>query len=399
MDKTLVWTAATFAAVMAAACGGGGGDTTGGGTGTLAVSLTDNPCDYRAVNVTIEQLRVHRSASAAESDAGWTNLPLNLTPAQRRVDLLSLQNGALLKLGDVSLDSGSYTQLRLVLAPNGSGAPYANEVTLADGTRVPLATPSGQQSGVKLIHPFEVKPGEIVELTLDFDACRSIVRAGNSGRYSLKPTIAVIPMLEVGRIVGYAPQGALVSAQIDTAGGSPTVVKSTLAAADGQFALSPLPVQPNGATYTVVVAKEGRTSAVSAGVPVVRQQVTTVSTSAVPVPTVVSQVSSLTGFVLPAGMDGARARALQAVDGRTVEIAAGNADALDGSYTLTVPRDPARFATWTGTLPLTFATAPAPSGAYRVEATATGRLAVQSGLLDASAGDPPATSLTLPLAP
>ena len=46
-------------------------------SGTLRVALTDAPaCGYDAVNVTIERIRVHKSASAGEADAGWVDLVL-----------------------------------------------------------------------------------------------------------------------------------------------------------------------------------------------------------------------------------------------------------------------------------------------------------------------------------
>jgi hypothetical protein len=111
------------------ACGGGGG---GGGSipvsatpaptaaekGTLRLAMTDAPaCGYDAVNVTVTRVRVHQAASAAESEAGWQDLPVN-PPA--RIDLLSLTNGALFELGQLPLPVGKYTQLRLVLAENGA---------------------------------------------------------------------------------------------------------------------------------------------------------------------------------------------------------------------------------------------------------------------------------------
>jgi hypothetical protein len=382
---------AASAAALAGACGGGGGSPPA--TGTLSVSLTDNPCDHRAVHVTIDRLRVHASADAAEGDAGWRDLELSLPADRRRVDLLTLQNGVLLPLGDVALGAGRYTQLRLVLAQNGSGPPWANELTLADGTRVPLATPSAQRSGVKLIHPFEVAPDQVVELTLDFDACRSIVASGNAGRYSLKPTIAVVPMLDVGRITGYARQGALVSAQIADGAAAPVVVKSTLAAADGRFDLSPLPVPPDGARYTVVVAAADRATAVIRAVPVAAQQATALSTLASPIPAVTSLASALSGAVSPAGLEGARARALQVVDGVRVEVAAVNAVASTGAFALRVPREAARVATYPAAAPvtpapsLTFSAAAAPAARYTVEATADGRTPAESAVLDASSGD------------
>ena len=88
------------------ACGGGGGDGgDGSGTGTLKLALTDAPsCGYDAVNVTVQKIRVHQSATAADDASGWHELTLN--PA-RRVDLLSLTNGVLEELGELPLPTGN----------------------------------------------------------------------------------------------------------------------------------------------------------------------------------------------------------------------------------------------------------------------------------------------------
>jgi hypothetical protein len=136
-----------------AACGGGGGSASTDSSGTLRLALTDAPaCGYDAVNVTIQKVRVHQSDSANPDDPnGWSEIVLN--PALR-VDLLKLQNGDLAELGEVTLPTGSYNQMRLVLAENSTNptVALANSVVLTSDltkTEVALKTPSGQQSGVK----------------------------------------------------------------------------------------------------------------------------------------------------------------------------------------------------------------------------------------------------------
>ena len=108
------------------ACGGGGGSA-GDMAGSLRVALTDAPaCGFDAVNVTVQKVRIHQSASANENDAGWTDI--TLTPP-KRVNLLSLTNGVLEELGQTTLAAGKYQQLRLVLAANDAATPLANAVT------------------------------------------------------------------------------------------------------------------------------------------------------------------------------------------------------------------------------------------------------------------------------
>ncbi len=71
---------------------------------------------------------------------------------------------------------------------------------------MPLDTPSAVQSGIKLIHQFTVGSGQRVDLLLDFDACKSIVKTGN-GKYKLKPVIKVIPIVLNG-IEGFVDKTA-----------------------------------------------------------------------------------------------------------------------------------------------------------------------------------------------
>jgi hypothetical protein len=91
-------------AVLLSACGGGGG----GDSGTLRLALTDAPaCGFDRVDVTVQKVRVHKSGSANEADDGWSEVVLN--PA-KRVDLLSLTNGALAELGQTPCQPASTTR-------------------------------------------------------------------------------------------------------------------------------------------------------------------------------------------------------------------------------------------------------------------------------------------------
>src|SRR5689334_18521378 len=190
------WTRAVRAvtlavAAVASACGGGG--SASGDAGTLRLALTDAPaCGYDHVYVTVQKVRVHKSAAATDNDAGWADV--TLTPAQR-IDLLSLTNGVLTELGQTPLPAGHYTQMRLVLAGNDAGNPVANAIVPSGGSETPLTTPSGTQSGLKLNVDIDVAAGRIADFILDFDACKSFVKLGTSGKFVLKPVIRVLPRL------------------------------------------------------------------------------------------------------------------------------------------------------------------------------------------------------------
>jgi hypothetical protein len=360
-----------IAAAMAA-CGGGNSGSSAAGTGTLRVAMTDAPaCGYDAVNVTVTQVRIHRSESAEDGDASWSDIAV--TP--RKINLLDLQNGVLAELGDIKLEEGRYSQIRLVLAPEAADAGLANSLVLtADATKaeIPLRTPSAQQSGLKLVHGFDIAADETRTLVLDFDACRSVVKAGNSGNYNLKPVISVIQLasagkLEIGGTLGTAGADAVVSAQVTDANGMPVIVRSTTADADGDYMLSPIPAN-EASTYTVVVTKAGYETLVVANVPASAGNLTTLPALTM-TPTDETAVGGT--VVVPDALAGNTAfvRAIQTVPsspGLAVEIASSPVATDTRTYLMALPEGPVRLAPYTDST-LTFAdTATPPS--YTLEA-------------------------------
>ena len=324
--------AATTAALLIGLVGcGGGGDGGISGTGVMRLSLTDAPaCGYDEVNITIEKVRVNQSSDASEGDGGWSEVVLN---PPKRVDLLTLTNGILEELGETSLPAGKYTQMRLVLAANSGATPFANSVIPTGGVETPLTTPSGQQSGLKLNVNMDVAAGELADFVIDFDACKSVVRRGNSGQYNLKPVISVIPRLsDAGlRVVGYvdtaiANGSTTVSVQ---QGGVP--IKATVPDASGTFVLYPVPV----GTYDLVIRAAERVTAVMTGVPVVATSITTVNSTSFAFLPQPSTSTTVTGTVTPTT---ATVRALQALTGGpTVEVAWASVDADTGLFETVLP--------------------------------------------------------------
>jgi len=395
---------AIAAAAILAACGGGGGAGSVG-TGTLSVKMTDAPaCGYDHVWVTVTKVRVHKSDTASDADPGWAEVAVTPDPGSdgRRIDLLSLQNGVLAELGQTALPEGHYTQVRLVL----SGAPGANQLVLtSDKSVVNLDTPSAQQSGLKLKHGFDVAAGETVDLVLDFDACKSIVKAGASTRYNLKPVVSVIPIL-VGSIEGGAvtPEaaraGAWVSLQrFDPATGEVSVVRATgvrLVAADGKDAgtwtLSPVPVTTDSRGYNLVIGAPGYGDVVYTNVPVVSGAVTAVPAVALST----STARAIDGRVATAEGTGS-VQALQKVVDNTddaldvvIEAAFANADAMTGDYAVSVPAGAAKVAP----LGATLGTA-VNGGKYVVRAT-DGATTQDSAVVDVSSADATGVDFVFP---
>ncbi|MBX3608037.1 MAG: DUF4382 domain-containing protein [Piscinibacter sp.] len=382
--------AAGALALVVAACGGGGGiGGTGSPMGTLRVSMTDAPaCGYDEVNVTVEKVRVHQSSNAGENDAGWSDIVLN--PPQR-IDLLTLTNGALAELGQVELPAGKYTQLRLVLAANGSTLPPANSVVLTgSGTEVALNTPSAQQSGLKLNANIDVPAGQVLDVVLDFDACKSVVKAGNSGRYNLKPVIAVIPVLsDAGlRVIGYVAPALANAATAVSVQASGVPIKATIPDSTGRFELRPVPA----GSYDLVVTAPTHSTAVMTAVPVVSGTPTQVSSMTVPIApaAAASAPVAVPGSVTPAT---ATVRALQTLTGGpTVEVGFAPVDADTGAFEfLLALAPPGKTAYVANPATITFAPDAAAAGRFTLEAESGGTLLTQP--VDVNLPVPPVTFL------
>jgi hypothetical protein len=185
---------------LLSACGGGG--SSDGGQGTLSTSLTDASTeDYQAVYVTIERVDVHH-----DNDGSWETVA---TPG-KTYNLLNLVNGVVEQLGDVILDSGHYTQMRLIIGEDHDQSlnifdqphPYANYIIDQDDVAKELKVPSGSQTGLKIVNGFDINTNQTTELILDFDASRSVVKAGSSGKYLLKPTVKVLKTADYAIVYG-----------------------------------------------------------------------------------------------------------------------------------------------------------------------------------------------------
>jgi Domain of unknown function (DUF4382) len=362
------------AATWLAACGGGGGGIggTGSPTGTMRLSITDAPsCGYDSVNITIDRVRVHKSSSAVDADSGWSEVVL--TPA-KRVDLLTLTNGLLEPLGQTALPAGKYTQMRLVLAPNTGSNPFANSVVPTGSDETALTTPSGQQSGIKLNVNIDIVADTVADFVLDFDACKSVVKRGNSGQYNLKPVIAVIPVISAG-VVGFVDPAIAATANVSLQSTGappllPAVVKATLPdPATGRFVLFPVRV----GTYDLVITANERATAVMTGVPVTASGLTNINGAALPIAPPLATLRDVDGTVTPPS---ATLRALQTLTGGpTVEVAWAPVDLGTGAFALKLPMQaPVK----TGYPSLGFVPDTGATGKYTLEAASDGATKTQA---------------------
>ena len=243
------------------------------------------------------------------------------------------------------------------------------------GVETALVTPSAVQSGIKLIHEFDVAANQRVDLLLDFDACKSIVTRGN-GTYALKPVIAVIPFVLNG-INGFVNlpvnSGFMVTAQQNG------VIKQSSApnTTTGEFFLARL--APGN--YDVVLTANDRTTAVIVTVPVATTtSIVPLSTTAqrITLPVSVTRTISGTATLNPASAtEVAYVAALQgATPPVTVKfIAADDLSVIPGpgAYSLTLPIDAPLIGPFgTGTLPIALAAQPLLAGQYIAKGSATG---------------------------
>ena len=371
-----------IAAASLNACGGDGDDSAPAPTpapvstmGTLSVGLTDAPaCGFDAVNVTVTKVRVNKSASASETDGGWTDITL-ATP--KKVNLLNLTNGVLENLGQTSLEAGQYNQLRLVLDGNASGT--ANTV-LPSGSKTerPLETPSAAQSGIKLVGAFTVEAGQRADVVIDFDACKSVVTRGKgtqSLNYALKPVVKMLPSA-INGISGFVSPAVLGKNVTVSAQQNGNIVSATTPnPTTGEFLLSRL--APGN--YDVVVTADDSGAAVIGAVPVASTSSNTaLSTAAAPLMLAPGTMGSIAGTVTltpPSTTEAAYVAAKQSfAAGPAVTIKYQGADLASGAYTIAnLPVAAPQYATYSATLPLAFAPAAnVTGGTYRVEASAVG---------------------------
>ncbi len=370
--RTFSWAGAGLTAAGLVACGGGSG---GSSNGTLQLAMTDAPaCGYEHVYVTVNKIRVHQSASADSAAAGWSEL--SITP--QRVDLLSLNNGVLQELGSMPLPAGTYQQVRLVLADNPANPtpsnPLANALVLSGtSNEIALTTPSGQQSGYKLQARFDVQSGQVADMVLDFDACRSIVKAGNSGNYNLKPVVSVIKRLTTA-IEGYVHPSIAASVQVSTRDPDNNLRVTVPDATTGKFKLAYLPESPN---YTVVVAGQNVTTAAVTNVPVsLATGVTVLNTALTSIQPAASDMATVSGVVSNSSnalLTDAYVSARQTLStGQVLDVAGTGVDVTSAAYSLALPRAAAVKAPYAFGSALTFTTDSMVAGRYNVTGTATG---------------------------
>jgi hypothetical protein len=132
------------------------------------------------VNIDVIQVRVKLVPNPAdtldpEPKGEWHDIPVDPFV----VNLLDLSDADTL-LGEADLPEGFYTEIRLLLGSD-------NEIVV-DGEVHDLMVPSGSASGYKIKFNQTLNSGQEMDVTIEFDAEKSIHVTGN-GRYMLQPVL------------------------------------------------------------------------------------------------------------------------------------------------------------------------------------------------------------------
>ncbi|MEH0153714.1 DUF4382 domain-containing protein [Limibacter armeniacum] len=157
------------------------------GTAKFAVRLTDAPGDFKALNINVQDVKIH--VNNAEY-SGWMSME---GVEKGMYNLMELTGGVDVLLAENELPAGKISQIRLVL---GEG----NTLTVGE-KEVALKTPSAETSGLKLNLHAELTEGITYIVLLDFDVAKSIVVSGED-KYSLKPVIRAIAEATSGAVTG-----------------------------------------------------------------------------------------------------------------------------------------------------------------------------------------------------
>ena len=291
----IIGTLACSGGASGSGSGGGSGPTfsTGGGS-YVSVSMSDPPTcagpagPYGHVYVTISDVQINTSATAAPTDAGWVDLTPSLKSAPQQVDLLGTPNNScfLAQLsGAQQVAAGTYQQVRIYLAANNISLANNkcftgnNCVQTSDGAFHALDLSSEITSGIKIPAAqiagggFTLAAGQTKNLNLDFDACASLV-AEATGSFRLKPVmhageVSATASSISGRLLDSATAqpiaggNAIVALEQKDANSIDRVVMQTTPDSQGNFTLCPV---PSGTYDVVAVAVNGSNTAYAASI-------------------------------------------------------------------------------------------------------------------------------------
>ena len=136
--------------------------------GTLNLSITDAPIEgLKVLNITISEIEVHNA------DGEW----ILFSEEEQTFDLMQL-NGVSELLGEETLETGSYTQIRLDVV--------SADLELEDSTTAEVIVPSDK---IKIVRSFTITEDTETELIIDFKP--ESVKATND-TYKMTPVLKIM---------------------------------------------------------------------------------------------------------------------------------------------------------------------------------------------------------------
>jgi hypothetical protein len=154
--------------------------------------LTDAPFPLDSVeSIDVFVMRIEAKAEATseadveasvQGEAAGSNGWIVLATPNASFNLMDLQNGVSVSLGDAEIAAGSYRSIRLILDTDQSSVTLKTGATLTGASTPSILFPSAGQTGIK-VHfdtPIEVDEGATTNVLLDFDAGESFVLRGNT---------------------------------------------------------------------------------------------------------------------------------------------------------------------------------------------------------------------------
>lgn len=221
----------------------------------IQFKLVDAPDDnYLQVWVDIIDFQYQRSDAS-----GWVSFDgYPLTTGENMVDLTELIAGTSHVLSDEELEPGLFSKVRIVLGDNNYLMIAGEESD--EMIRKDLKTPSAQQSGLKIHVDTNLEAGYSYTFVLDWDVQKSIVKAGKSGNYNLKPVIRAHTEINAGDISGTVAEeiegsdvlleGVLVEVFESSDTEMTASVTSTITDVSGTFLVSTLPIGTYNLKFT-----------------------------------------------------------------------------------------------------------------------------------------------------
>jgi hypothetical protein len=231
------------------------------GKGKASFYLTDGPMEASNVSEVVISI----SNVEVSGPNGWEIVKEYETPVS--INLLELQGGETFFIEEADLTAGDYGQVRLGLAQSIEEMDPAHYIKFTDESITELTIPSGNQTGYKIVGGFTIPDGGVTSVIIDFDVRKSVVKAGNSGKYILKPTLRLLEDSNVGAIEGsiegdyegnlvvYAYEnGAYAESETEVNGEGIIFANATTSAnvnAEANYSLSFL----SAGTYDIIVAE------------------------------------------------------------------------------------------------------------------------------------------------